>query len=816
MNRTTKQYYIFISSAFSILLIVGIVINHFSLTPYELTFHKEEFEVNYNSILREYVDLNQSGETEEIIYFIRKSAPHKTSVLINDYHVIPYEQFNFDSLKLLAASQSYYDIDKDNFKEVLLLHKERDSVFLSIINIGKKSVRPEKYFLISKPDIAKTPWDIDGAILGFHNKDTDKRFLYIWISGQYTIFPRTLYKYDLKLKQIVKEFTTTTHFYLSSFVDLNDDGSDEIVMNSYSPGNTRGINFKVPYPDTLTWLVTLDKDLNLLWDKSYPLGEITSAPFRINNKTYLASIFKKRNNKINEIDTISFFDYNGNLFKKKTFTSQGLSQLFVLDKNQKDRLIIRNNFEAFEFLDNNLNHLQKLSFNKNNRYFIIDKNPLFPKSLILANNEALGIYNNNLDLLAEIEHPLKLNEVFSNPISYKYSVAKNELFLAVNSDSRIIYFSLKERSLLKSLLIYIPLVIIFNLFLFLLIKIIVRGIIYFRTVRKTITLSPGSIIIVNESLKVLSYNKAAKKFFGDSIYTKSTFLNASLEYESIRNLLLDSKKMVKEIESEIELKNNGVSHKFIINISPIKLNIGPVLAYLIKLEDHTDLIMRERSRVWFHSMQKIAHEIKTPLSSMLLNLKSIENSIEKPVPDKGNVYRDMDIIKHEIDRIKNLTNNLLKFADLQKLNFQNVDLLEIIEQSKVKFRSYLLRGVKFEISVDVKSTIVYADSYQIDEVFQVIIENAIDAMQGNGIINIKLIDLDDKIKIEISDNGPGINQNELNKIFDPYYTTKKEGTGMGLAIAKKIIADHNSILKVISEIEKGTIFTFFLNKGELK
>ena len=164
-----------------------------------------------------------------------------------------------------------------------------------------------------------------------------------------------------------------------------------------------------------------------------------------------------------------------------------------------------------------------------------------------------------------------------------------------------------------------------------------------------------------------------------------------------------------------------------------------------------------------------------------------------------------------ISRIKNLTNNLLKFADLQKQNFQSISILSVIDKTKEKFISFINSGIDFELIQNCDEVMVDADAYQLEEVFQVLIENGIDAVGGRGKISVTLTKFNDKLEIKICDNGNGINSKELSKIFDPYYTTKKEGTGMGLAIASKIVKDHKSELKVESLIGEGTTFTFYLN-----
>lgn len=153
----------------------------------------------------------------------------------------------------------------------------------------------------------------------------------------------------------------------------------------------------------------------------------------------------------------------------------------------------------------------------------------------------------------------------------------------------------------------------------------------------------------------------------------------------------------------------------------------------------------------------------------------------------------------------------MKFANLSNPLSTRTNLKDLVDQSQSKFSNYISKGINFEINLD-DDIYVIVDPFQIVEVFQVLIENAIDATEGKGEIKINAKIDEQYAFISIKDNGTGIDSNLIDQIFQPYMTTKEEGTGMGLAIAEKIIRDHGGYLKVNSKKNIGTEFIFNLKR----
>jgi PAS domain S-box-containing protein len=207
----------------------------------------------------------------------------------------------------------------------------------------------------------------------------------------------------------------------------------------------------------------------------------------------------------------------------------------------------------------------------------------------------------------------------------------------------------------------------------------------------------------------------------------------------------------------------------------------------------------------------IAHEINNPLSGIKNCIYILMDEIGKD--DSGNY---LEMADKELDRIARIVKQLLDFYRPAKQTMTQTDINDVIEDV-LKFMEAQLKKQKVKVSkkLDPKLPKIMASGEQLKQVFMNLIINAQEAMPMGGKLNIKTI-LDNKnIKIEFKDNGYGIPDDELEKLFDPFFSTKKEGkgTGLGLSVSYGIIRAHNGMVEVWSEEGKGTSFTITLPVG---
>jgi nitrogen fixation/metabolism regulation signal transduction histidine kinase len=170
------------------------------------------------------------------------------------------------------------------------------------------------------------------------------------------------------------------------------------------------------------------------------------------------------------------------------------------------------------------------------------------------------------------------------------------------------------------------------------------------------------------------------------------------------------------------------------------------------------------------------------------------------------VKRVMNSIIEQIDGMTRIANEFSRFAKMPEPNKKEVDLIVLIENTVSLFEAE--EKIKFNIKSSEKQLILKIDKEQWVQVFNNLIQNAIHALEGkeNGEITISVQKDNDSIFIDVSDNGCGISNDEQEKLFVPYFTTKSSGSGIGLSMVKQIVENHDGEISFVSELNKGTSF----------
>lgn len=233
-------------------------------------------------------------------------------------------------------------------------------------------------------------------------------------------------------------------------------------------------------------------------------------------------------------------------------------------------------------------------------------------------------------------------------------------------------------------------------------------------------------------------------------------------------------------------------------------------AYIKLKSTQNELIRLEKLSVIGKFASLIIHDIKNPMS----NIRAYAELIKMSIKDNPKVDNSTKVIMEEVDRLTQMTGELLEFARGEiHLNTTPVNLsslmLTMIDSVKADLEK---RNIKI-IFNDRVDALVIVDSEKIIRVFKNLVNNAADALLSGGIIIIKLEELDKYVKWSIQDNGIGMTQEIVKKIFEPFYSyNKKGGTGLGMAIVKSIVDSHNGHIKVFTQKDKGTRFEILLPK----
>lgn len=221
-----------------------------------------------------------------------------------------------------------------------------------------------------------------------------------------------------------------------------------------------------------------------------------------------------------------------------------------------------------------------------------------------------------------------------------------------------------------------------------------------------------------------------------------------------------------------------------------------------------DLVSQEKLAVTGRIARTIAHEVRNPLTNVNLALEQLKSEIQGFNEDHAMYF---DIIYRNCDRINQLLTQLLNSSKPTELQCSNKSINtlmdEVLEQIPQRFKMDKIKIVK-DYASDIPDVPMDAEKVRI--AMMNIISNSVEAIgQEGGEILIKTEFADDKCKVIISDNGPGIKSESLNRIFEPFFSGKPKATGLGLTTALTIMLNHKGSIEVESEAGKGSAFTVY-------
>jgi len=333
-----------------------------------------------------------------------------------------------------------------------------------------------------------------------------------------------------------------------------------------------------------------------------------------------------------------------------------------------------------------------------------------------------------------------------------------------------------------------------------------------ETIMKNIT---SGVMALNSKGEIIALNPEAARMLSldVEVVSRKNFANVISEtiYQDIHALISKAfETRFKLIEKEIDVKLQGRVINLAVKITQLRNPINNRFSgLLVVFTDLTELIKAQRLLVWREVAKRIAHEIKNPLTPIQISSQRILRSLDQP-PDKFRaiVEDSMHIISQEFDSIKKLAEEFANFARLPEIKFTQGDINEILEKMLAVYTS-IYQNIQFKVKLDVAlPSLVKLDVEQIKRVFVNILDNALEVIGKEGEIEISTrYNGESKfISIEFADNGPGISDEDKQKVFLPYFSKKSSGTGLGLAIAHNIIEEHNGLISVIDNQPRGARF----------
>jgi len=227
------------------------------------------------------------------------------------------------------------------------------------------------------------------------------------------------------------------------------------------------------------------------------------------------------------------------------------------------------------------------------------------------------------------------------------------------------------------------------------------------------------------------------------------------------------------------------------------------------LEQRERAIQAERVAAWRELARRLAHELKNPLFPLQITIENLQRARESSEFEE--VFRESTAtLLAELGNLKTIIGRFSDFAKMPAPQFETVDVNEIV-RGVMKLNIQVERSkVKPVLDLASGDARIQADPDQLRRALGNLVLNALDAMPDGGTLLIRTGLHDGGVRLEISDSGQGLTEEECQRLFTPYYTTKQHGTGLGLAIVQSVVSDHHGKISVSSAAGRGTTFTIDL------
>jgi PAS domain S-box-containing protein len=322
-----------------------------------------------------------------------------------------------------------------------------------------------------------------------------------------------------------------------------------------------------------------------------------------------------------------------------------------------------------------------------------------------------------------------------------------------------------------------------------------------------------AFVTIDENHKVIFFNKAAEEIFG---YARHEVMGHDLDIIMSPDCSRDHRRAVdsyvrtkipRSIGHERELvasRKNGETFPAEISFSVSKVNDKLYFTGIVRDLTETKALQEqiarsERLASLGQVVAEITHEIKNPL----MMIGGFARQLISVIGDEKSLTK-LDIIVEEVSRLEGLLNELREFYMPRALTLEEIDINGLAREV------YLLvkgdcesKNIQTEFKADKKSVVIEGDRGKLKQVFLNLVKNSIEAMEKGGNLSLQSQLSGDLVGITVTDDGPGIPETDLEKVFSPFFTTKRHGTGLGLSISKSIIEDH-----------KGSSFTLKSQKGK--
>lgn len=247
-----------------------------------------------------------------------------------------------------------------------------------------------------------------------------------------------------------------------------------------------------------------------------------------------------------------------------------------------------------------------------------------------------------------------------------------------------------------------------------------------------------------------------------------------------------------------------------VSAAPLRNPSGEVFGNLVILEDISTLSRAQRIAAWQEAAQRMAHEIKNPLTPIRLSAQRIHKKALERAPNMEQaILEGTETIEREVEAMMTMVNAFSRFARLPELKLRPSSLPDLLRDMVAAYETASAEVV-FRLDLPEGFPPVRMDTEHMARVFKNLLENALQAMDTKGTVGIALREEGGRAIVTVHDSGPGIRPEDRPKLFLPYFSTKKKGTGLGLAIVARILEEHGGDIKVDEDYRGGAGFVVSL------
>ncbi len=320
---------------------------------------------------------------------------------------------------------------------------------------------------------------------------------------------------------------------------------------------------------------------------------------------------------------------------------------------------------------------------------------------------------------------------------------------------------------------------------------------------------PIGLIATGDDRAIRIFNTSAEKILGvAAVNAIGKFPENVLPVELSTEFRTENADSGGVIQKEIVLGDGSRRNRSLMTISlPVVDSEKRFAGNTLLIQDVSDvkelqveLRRNERLAALGKMAAGVAHELRNPLSS----IKGLTLLLKGKITNDDDGHTTADILVQEVERLNRSIGELLDYARPEKLELEKVDILDVIEKA-VSLIAVDVEAAEVSLQMDcAEGYHVKGDRDKLNQVFLNLLINSLQAVESKGTITIQAFRQEDHVVCSIEDDGCGLDEENIAKVFDPYFTTKKDGTGLGLAMSAKIVEEHSGSIEIRSRLGAGT------------